>query len=541
MKNLSLKLTLTALVGFFSLFSTSIFSQGSPNFEWATKAGGNKFDDGRAIAVDNQGNSYVTGSFYDTATFGSTTLTSSGYDDIFIAKLDANGNYLWAKKAGGSSNDVGRDIAIDNQGNSYVTGYFKGTATFGNATFTSSGYYDAFITKLDLNGNFIWAKQIGGIGNDVGWGIAVDNQGNSYITGELYDNVAFGSTTLTNNDSGNMFITKLDSNGNFIWAKQPGGDAAIGMDIAVDSQGNSFVTGYLFEAVIFGNTTLTSSDEDNIFITKLDADGNFLWAKLAGGGYDQGHSVTVDSQGNSYVAGRFYGTVTFGSTTLTSSGEIDDIFIAKLDVNGNFLWVKQADGNGLSATDNVVDSQGNCYVTGYYVGNATFGGITLTSGGAGHNIFIAKLDANGNYLWAKKVGGSLFTLVLGIVVDLQGKIYITGTFADTVVFGSTAVTANGELDIFVAKINNSPLSVPTFESLTNILIYPNPAMQQITVESSNTLKVIELQDMSGRLITKKNVSGEKIDINVSNLNKGVYFVKVMDDQNKVKVVKVVKE
>ncbi|HNR85275.1 MAG TPA: SBBP repeat-containing protein, partial [Taishania sp.] len=127
MKKLSLKIALTALIGFFSLFSTSIFSQDSPHFEWATKAGGNYSDEGYSITVDNQGNSYITGYFQNTAIFGSTTFTSNGYYDIFIAKLDANGNYLWAKKAGGNSEDVGSSIAVDSQGNSYVTGYFNNT------------------------------------------------------------------------------------------------------------------------------------------------------------------------------------------------------------------------------------------------------------------------------------------------------------------------------------------------------------------------------------------------------------------------------
>ncbi len=545
MKKLSLKIALTALIGFFSLFSTSIFSQDSPHFEWATKAGGNYSDEGYSITVDNQGNSYITGYFQNTAIFGSTTFTSNGYYDIFIAKLDANGNYLWAKKAGGNSEDVGSSIAVDSQGNSYVTGYFNNTATFGNTTLTSSGSRDVFITKLDANGNFLWAKQAGGINQyDEGISIAVDSQSNSYITGYFGDTATFGSTTLTSNGYYDMFIAKLDANGNYLWAKSAGESSLdFGFSIAVDNQGNSYVTGRFRGSVAFGSTTLATYGSLQIFITKLDTNGNFLWAKQAGdwNGNATGCSIAVDNQGNVFVSGYFSFLATFGSTTFTSNNSNDDIFITKLDANGNFLWAKQAGGNNLENGKGIaVDSQGNSYLAGYFEDIAAFGSATLTSNG-NQDIYITKLDPNGNFIWIKQAGGSYKDICRGIAVDNQGNSYVTGVIQDTVTFGSTTLTGNGSLNIFVAKINNSPLSVPTFESFTNILIYPNPATQQITVESSNALKVIELQDMSGRLITKKNVAGEKTNINVSNLNKGVYFVKVVDNQNKVKVVKVAKE
>ncbi len=131
------------------------------NWLWAKQAGGTSEEWGIGVAVDSNGNSYVTGFYQESATFGTITLTSSGGNDIFVAKLDSNGNWLWAKQAGGTSYDEGVSIAVDTNGNSYVTGDFSGSATFGTTTLTSSGEGDIFVAKMDISGNWLWAQQAG--------------------------------------------------------------------------------------------------------------------------------------------------------------------------------------------------------------------------------------------------------------------------------------------------------------------------------------------------------------------------------------------
>jgi hypothetical protein len=118
------------------------------NFLWAKRAGGVSSVRGQGIAVDSSGNAYVTGYFQGTAVFGATTLTSAGSNDIYMAKVDSGGNFLWAKRAGGTSYDVGQSIAVDSSGNAYVTGEFVGTAVFGATTLTSAGNSDVFIWKV---------------------------------------------------------------------------------------------------------------------------------------------------------------------------------------------------------------------------------------------------------------------------------------------------------------------------------------------------------------------------------------------------------
>jgi hypothetical protein len=242
----------------------------APSFAWAKSAGGG-YTYGIGVAVDGSGNSYITGYFYGTATFGSTTLTSSGAEEVFIAKYDASGSVLWAQKAGGTDTDTGRGIAVDGSGNSYVTGSFRGSTTFGSTTLNSSSL-DIFTAKYDASGNVLWAQKGGGTGLfDEGYGIAVDGSGNSYITGAFADTATFGSTTVTSSSFfADVFIVKYDAFGNVLWAQKAGGtNIDVGTSIAVDGSDNSYVTGVFRNTATFGSTTLNSSSNGDVFITKL--------------------------------------------------------------------------------------------------------------------------------------------------------------------------------------------------------------------------------------------------------------------------------
>ncbi|WP_222930590.1 Ig-like domain-containing protein, partial [Synechococcus sp. BIOS-E4-1] len=251
------------------------------------QAGGTSNANGAAISFLSDGSSIVTGDFGGTATFGNTTLTSAGGDDVFIAKLDANGNYVWVKQAGGTSGDGANGISSLSDGSSIVTGYFNGTATFGSTTLTSAGLNDVFIAKLDANGEFVWAKQAGGTSGDYATAISSLSDGSSIVTGNFLGTASFGSTTLTSAGMdqweyhGDGFIAKLDANGNYVWAKQvvgTSGDNAVGVSSL--SNGSSIVTGYFQGTATFGSTTLSSAgnDDDDVFIAALDSNGNWISA-----------------------------------------------------------------------------------------------------------------------------------------------------------------------------------------------------------------------------------------------------------------------
>ena len=361
---------------------------------WAGSAGGTSNDIGHAIKVDGAGNIYATGTFKGTADFdpGAATynLTSSGDEDIFISKSDALGNFLWVKKIGGGGLDHVNSMILDESGNIYSVGEFNGTVDFdpgaGNYNLTSFGMDDIFISKLDSSGNFIWAKSMGSTDQDEPFSIVLDDLENVYITGDYFGTVDFdpgaGNYDLTAAGGYDVFILKLDASGTFIWAKSMGGTKwDFAYSIAIDGSGNVLTTGYFLFTADFdpgpGTYNLTPSGNFDVFISKLDASGNFMWADRIGGtDVDYGFEIATDGAGNVYIAGEFKGTVDFDPGTdvnnLTSFGTYD-IFISKLDAAGNFVWVKRLGGSEIDYVNSMVlDPEGNIYTTGYFQGTADF-------------------------------------------------------------------------------------------------------------------------------------------------------------------------
>jgi len=406
----------------FIFFAVSFIHAQAPDWLWANKAGGTGTDWGQSIATDSNGNCYITGLFTGTVQFGSIPLTG----DVYIAKLDPDGNWLWAVSAVSNSAN-GYSISTDINGNSYVTGYFCFNAQFGSIQLTGSGSYDVFIAKLDPDGNWLWAVKAGGTGDDKCYSISTDINGNSYVTGHFWGNAQFGSIPLTASGSYDVFIAKLDPDGNWLWAVKAGGDSyEMSLGISTDINGNSYVTGFFYGNVQIGSITLTSNGIGDVFIVKLDTNGDWQWA-VSAGGTDRawGRSISTDNNGNSFVTGDFYGNANFGSITLTSTGT-NDIFIAKLDPDGNWLWaVSGGDvdydyGNGISTNGN-----GSCYVTGHFLGNAQFGSTLITSSGY-YDIFVAKCGAGDT---PTRVTASSFTdktCKLGIPILLEAKLQWEG-------------------------------------------------------------------------------------------------------------------
>ncbi|MBK8618544.1 MAG: SBBP repeat-containing protein [Anaerolineales bacterium] len=397
------------------IFVSKLNSSG--DFVWAKSMGGTSSDEGHDITVDSSGNVYITGTFSNTVDFdpgvGIANLTSAGSVDIFVSKLDNNGNFLWAKSVGGTGYDTVYDSIVDSSGNVYTTGFFSGTADFdpeaGVTNLTSVGSGDIFVSKMNSSGNFVWAKSMGGTTDDGGFGITVDSSSNVYITGAFSGTAVFnpGIATVSLTSVGNVdiFICKLDSSGDFLWAKGMGGiDYEQSNSIIIDTSGNIYITGYFKSTVDFdpgaGTSNLTSMGSGDVFISKLDNTGDFVWARSMGKtGYDQGMGITVDSNGNVYTTGVFSDIVDFdpgaGISNLTSAGAYD-IFVSKLNHNGSFIWAKRTGGIAYDGSGGIaVGTSGDIYTIGFYSYSADFdpgtGTSSLTSAGD-NDIFISKLE-----------------------------------------------------------------------------------------------------------------------------------------------------
>lgn len=307
------------------------------NLSWAKQISVTGDAEGAGIALDGAGNIYVTGYFRNTATFkpnpGSISLTATGGLDAFVAKYNSSGTCQWAKKGGGASLDRGYGLAVT-EGDVVVTGYYEGSATFGTASLTSAGSGDVFTMKYDTAGTFKWAKSFGGPNSDWGQAVTTDTAGNVFVTGRFEIQAAFQSTNLTSNGSYDIFLAKLNNNGNLQWVKNYGG---LYLDYTGSIVMNKYYDALYFSGAYavqaeFGTDTLNSAtSSQDVFVAKTDTSGNLLWAADGGGLYDdQGNGVAVDTFGVVYVAGSFYNNTTqFGSVTVTGYAEYD-AFTAKI-------------------------------------------------------------------------------------------------------------------------------------------------------------------------------------------------------------------
>lgn len=244
----------------------------SGNLLWVKQAGSPSFDRGYSITTDNSDNVYVTGYFKGKAGFGGTSITTYGDRDVFVAKYDSSGNLIWIKQGGGSYWDYGYSLTTDNTNNVYVTGFFFESAVFEGTSLTSSGHNDVFIAKYDSSGNLIWIKQAGGTSYDRGKSIIADNSGNIYLTGHFKTNTTFENTSFTAYGQYDIFIARYDSNGNLIWVKQAGGDDYDeGCSITLGNDNSIYVTGAFScynEAARFDSISLTSEYFD-FFVGKI--------------------------------------------------------------------------------------------------------------------------------------------------------------------------------------------------------------------------------------------------------------------------------
>ncbi|TNE50413.1 MAG: hypothetical protein EP343_08080 [Deltaproteobacteria bacterium] len=433
-------------------------------FQWVNNAGSSGYDRAYDIAIDSGGNLLVTGHFSNNISFGSTNLSSKGGYDAFIAKLNANGSWLWANGAGGNSTDYGYRIAMDKSDNAYVVGYVRNIVTLGTFSLVTKGGYDIFVAKADKNGQWLWGQIAGSGGSDYGQAIALDSSGNVYVTGHFFSlsassHATFGSLSVKGKASNlNMFVAKLNSSGTWQWVKAGLSSAAsYAYAISVDGSGNVYASGYASGNLTFGSLSATNQGASDIFVTKLNSSGTFTGLQSYAGtsaSHDYSFGIAQDTSGNTYITGYFSGEFVLGTNTLTSNGNATDLFVAKVSPTGQWLWARSAGGTSSDFGYGIaVDNSGSVYITGQIYDKATFGNKTLTSQG-NSDIFVAKLNSSGTWQWVTGGGSNAAEYGWGLKTDSNGNVYVVGN-SYTGKFGTLSFTSQGNRDIFVGKLNSS--------------------------------------------------------------------------------------
>lgn len=404
-----MKKTYLTLILIFSLYT--LYSQ---NFQWAKIEGHYAYDYGYGIATDAAGSVYVAGKYEENAVFSGTTLPLQGNHDIFLAKYAPNGSLDWVQTGGSYSGDYARILACNKTSRVYIAGEIEGlnnTIVFPGSpiTLTGQGLNDIFLATYDLNGNLLWARSEGAACNEKALGVTYDAAGNVIICGYYTDTTKFNGVVLNSTNDKDIFIAKYDANGNFLWMRHAGGPGEEeAKSVVCDAGGNIYICGKYSDGATFGTTTFSTPVTPygqfyNGYIAKYSPSGSLIWVKSIDGDYDDiAWSMTKDDNDKLYVTGEFSG-ATFGGITLYSGGKAD-VFVACYDNNGNAQWAVSGGSVVADRARGIGCDGSNIFITGQFGLTATFGGSTITAADSS-DIFVAELNNSGNFLWAKSVGG----------------------------------------------------------------------------------------------------------------------------------------
>jgi len=448
-----------------------------PALVYSTYLGGNSYDSGYGIAVDGSGNAYIIGNTQSAnfPTKDPIQAPYAGYNDAFVAKIDADGSELvYSTYLGGSSGDYGDGIAVDGSGNAYIIGNTQSAnfPTKDPIQVSNAGSGDAFVAKIGADGSaLVYSTYLGGSSSDDGNGIAVDSSGNAYITGDTASDNFPTKNPMQESEAGwiDAFVAKIDADGSaLVYSTYLGGsDDDFGSGIAVDGSGNAYITGKTRSANFPTKDPIQASNagSSDAFVAKIDADGSALvYSTYLGGSDDDfGSGIAVDGSGNACITG-FAGSANFPTKNPIQASNTgwSDAFTAKINAAGSALaYSTYLGGSGVDYGDGIaIDSSGNAYITGDTTSDNFPTKNPMQKSKAGWmDAFVAKIDADGSALvYSTYLGGSDDDFGSGIAVDGSGNAYITGITGSAnfptkdPIQGSNA---GGDSDAFVAVIDSS--------------------------------------------------------------------------------------
>lgn len=568
----------------FLLFSP--FFSSAQQLNWAKQIAGPYSDYSTSLDIDTENNVYTIGHSSSDIdldpSLDSVILINQGDIDIFISKLNSDGDYVWSKHFGGPGRIIPGGLGLDPFGHVYTTGSFQDTVDFdpdGNGyELISNGIYigppwapqvtyDIFLSKIDTAGIFVWTKKFEATNTAEASSLVTDLLGNVYVGGHFADTLdcdpSQSVSELIALGERDGFVCKLDSAGNLVWAKNVVSSTQTCKveSITTDSDNNLICTGTFRGLADFDPTLDTIAFESagtEMFISKYSPLGDLLWVKdFDGDDFDYANAVTVDDSGNIYLTGNFDGTTdldpgpnVYNVTTVSFAP-----FVVKLNSDGDFIWARYATGSGGglygSQTYSIsVDQEQNVYFSGLFDETYDFdpGPDTFALTAAGEfDGFITKLNEDGSFGWAIQFGNSWKDRVECIKVTSSHELYATGFFRGSVDFDpgpnvfNISMQGNGVSDVFILKLGTDILTgVHSVEQISGLIIYPNPTTSNVTLQTETPVSQAWLTELTGRKIMSLQPNSNLWQANLTPLPSGVYLIEALSNEGSRTIGKVVK-
>jgi WD40 repeat protein len=522
---------------FLIVFLNLSFSQ-VPEFEWANQCGNppNTTDTKTTLASGQDGNFFISGEFLDTAQFGDKFLVSAGGTDIFLVKNTAEGVPLWTSRIGAADYDYVQKIITDEEGNVMMTGYFYGDTQIGQDQYTSYGSQDLFIAKFNAGGAFLWSYRVGGPMADYITGLSLDTDQNIVIAGYFYNEISFGDTTILASSSSDIYVAKFDPEGNLLWVTSAGGSSSDQVRSAsFDPDGNILITGSFYYDITLGDTTLSTFDPVGVFIARYFSDGQLDQVFQLNGTYLSTENYVVAGQdGDFYVSGNFSEQIFLGCNTFDAGEFNQDIFVAKYNASCDFQWARHAFSSSSDQIIGIVtDPDNNLYLTGHYLDTIQFDQLIMPYNlcCGSREIFIVKYNSTGDVQWGDSISGTRAN-VQSIAMSDQGELLLSGLFTEEVRMDPLKLSSFNGFQNYVTCLHTGILAkVDQIDAIRRIKVFPNPATDQIRIidQFKSSVLYYKIFTGSGSQVISGTIGADE-NIDVGFLSAGQYLLQLFDPE-----------
>ncbi len=523
-------------------FLYSYFSSGqTPVVAWDKTLGGSVNEVLQNITQTLDGG-FIIGGFSNSYVSGDKTIPTFGSYDCWIIKTDELGNIEWQKTYGGTDIEESFEI-LKTSDNGYLLAVSSRSNISGNKIDNSKGFDDYWILKLDANGTILWQKTIGGNAGDLPRSIIETPDGGYLIGGISYSN-ANGDKSENNiggtNGTADYWLVKIDYIGNIEWQNTIGSTSDDKLEAVLNANDGGYIVSGYSNGPISADKTEASVGDYDCWIIKIDSTGSIEWQKTIGGNQKEQLTSMIATEDGNYVFGAISDSNISGNKTQNSKG-LQDFWLIKIDSNGNMLWDKTIGGQGQEGFFNVYeDNNQNLYIGG--TSNSNISGDKTENSKGNYDYWIVKTDSSGDILWDKTIGGLNDEFLYSMLYKVSDDSLILGGPSKSNISGDKTQNSRGEYDYWVVKLTSENLATNNL-FVNNIKLYPNPTKKTITLDFIEKYENIEITvtNILGQIVQKLNFNTiSSIDLDLND-EKGIYFVKILSENNEKIIFKVIKE
>lgn len=524
-------------------FSTSIKAQ-EMEYYWAKQYGNDDYpNDIESITSDNL-NNIIAFSHFDTefTIEGNNYIAEDGSDLILFA-VDEHGNFEWSMAGGGIDDQVAQEVHCDVEGNIYIMGKFKSQISLGGQEELSNGTFDMFIAKYQSNGDFVWLKTFGGPNSESIETMKIKNDV-ILIGGRFYDYTILDNDTLFSQDGTDIFIAKMNLDGEFTNVMTAGGasvDKVSGVDM--DISGNVYAVGDFYQNIVFGDETFEAGDALGLYMIRLNSNLELNWAyQFEGNDMRPNTKLAVSSDGSITVGGVFSSSVSIGEEDYITEDFDEDIFVANFTNTGEVNWSRHYFSHSMEGIESLkVDRVGNTYITGHYLDHINFGEISLTYNlCCGYlEVYFVKINENGEVVDASQLTGET-ARIKTMTVPETNQVILAGRFYDDFTIEDITMNSPVSFNVYLAYFKDDTwLSFDDSVNEGQINVFPSPFKEYFNISGLKDAQQILIHNEYGQLVESLEVNSFQKQLG-ENWGSGIYFMTITYESGFSNLQKVIK-